>query len=814
MQNRTSNSPDLGPSDEPDESTMTLGFDSQLGNEEMTLGSISFQETEQKLLQIHPQIPDLESTMKFIRALRSSNLNASGLTSNQIENLRNPGPPSPFDEDTADLFSLQQLLATSNAPEKVYRAVSTNYNLRHPEVPMLSLDDARKALAERSGVYGISMNMCINSCMAFSGPFKDLEKCRFCDSHQYHVQVGNKPRKPLRQFYSIPIGPQIQALWKNPSTAAKMCYRQTRTTQIINELHNTNGETSRYDDILNGTEYLEAVNRGDIGPKDTVLMFAMDGAQLYPDKQSDTWIFIFTLLELSPEFRFLKKHVMVASCVPGPQKPQHFDSFLFPTFQHIAAINNEGGLLIWDAITKSTFISKLFCFLNTADGPGSIYFTGLVGHHGAFPCRLFCGIKGRHKPRIPIYYPVLLKPTNYNIAECSHGDVNSKEHISTAAENYYQHLGFLLNATSSTNYKKRRKLTGLSKPPLILGLNLQTRLPLFAGLSGDAMHVTTLNLGELFPPLWRGTFPRDGTDSIHDWDWAVFRDASLWQDHGKRIADCKQHIPSSFDHPPRNLAEKINSGYKAKEWQNYFLGLAPALLFHILPTKYWRNFCKLIRAIQICMQYSITQADLFCAQELLDDFAMEFENLYIRRRVDRLHFARPCIHAIWHLGLEIARLGPSCLYAAWTMERTIGNLGEEIRSDSRPYANLMERCLLRCQINTIKILYPELDSDFDSTLQRSISIGSGYSLLRARERNAHVLDPLYSEIVKDHLLSEGFQIPENFVWKFQRWARLSLPNGQIARSAWKELARKNQNVRCSRNVKVSLFVGLWTIHLQ
>ncbi|KAF8508137.1 hypothetical protein JB92DRAFT_2619486, partial [Gautieria morchelliformis] len=54
----------------------------------------------------------------------------------------------------------------------------------------------------------------------------------------------------------------------------------------------------------------------------------------------------------------------------------------------------------------------------TADGPGSVHFTGLVGHHGAFPCRIFCGLKGRHKPGGSHYYPTLLKPFHYDMEGC------------------------------------------------------------------------------------------------------------------------------------------------------------------------------------------------------------------------------------------------------------------------------------------------------------------------------------------------------------------------------------------------------------
>ena len=39
-----------------------------------------------------------------------------------------------------------------------------------------------------------------------------------------------------------------------------------------------------------------------------------------------------------------------------------------------------------------------------------------------------------------------------------------------------------------------------------------------------------------------------------------------------------------------------------------------------------------------------------------------------------------------------------------------------------------------------------------------------------------------------------------------RWARLRLPNGQIARSAWKE--KEKAKVRITRNVKVGIFSSI------
>jgi len=43
------------------------------------------------------------------------------------------------------------------------------------------------------------------------------------------------------------------------------------------------------------------------------------------------------------------------------------------------------------------------------------------------------------------------------------------------------------------------------------------------------------------------------------------------------------------------------------------------------------------------------------------------------------------------------------------MERTIGNLGQEIRQPSNPFANLAQHALQWSQVNAFKSIYPKLD---------------------------------------------------------------------------------------------------------
>lgn len=77
--------------------------------------------------------------------------------------------------------------------------------------------------------------------------------------------------------------------------AKKMLYRQQRTAGCP-----AGAGVKTYNNILDGEAYLKAVEDGWISGYDTVLMLSIDGVQLYWDKKSECWIYIWILLDLGP----------------------------------------------------------------------------------------------------------------------------------------------------------------------------------------------------------------------------------------------------------------------------------------------------------------------------------------------------------------------------------------------------------------------------------------------------------------------------------------------------------------------------------
>ena len=564
-----------------------------------------------------------------------------------------------------------------------------------------------------------------------------------------------------------------------------------------------------YDDFTCGSDYLRAVQTGQIAPGDTVVLFSIDGAQLYKNKKSTCWMYIWVILNLAPDKRYKVKHVLPGGFIGGPLGPKNRDSFLLPGLYHVAALQRE-GLIIWDGSRQIRRTSNIFAAFFTADSVGLADINGWVGHHGKCGCRYMCGLPGRHKPVHrrgdgTHYFPAMLRPHNYTVHGCDHPDIDVTRLPSASPEKYRDGLQSVVECTTQTQYTARRLETGICKPAIFDGL---TRLlPIPNCFCGDLMHHTALNLPDLILGLFRGKIDCDPDDDRSTWDWATLRDND-WQAHGQMVADAVQYIPGHYGRTPRNPAKKISSGFKAAEFLIYIYGLGPALLYRFIPQQYWQHYCKLVRGIRLMLQRSISRSDIRTAHKYLLEYVLEYELLYYQRRADRLHFVRPALHLLTHYGPETNRVGPLALLAQWVMERTIGNLGAELRQPSNPFANLAQRGLLRSQINALKAMFPDLEPDKSAMPAGSLDIDDGYVLLRKRDKAAHAVRECEADSIRTYLTDAlGDAAVLRWSGTVIRWARVRLPNGQVARSLWGESDRKRRPRR-ARNVTVN-FLFLW-----
>jgi len=113
----------------------------------------------------------------------------------------------------------------------------------------------KRRIAEITGIVPIVDDMCKNSCIAFTGPLSKLDACTECNA----PRLNPLTKKADQHLYTIPPGPQLQALWRDEESVKRMHYRREKTREIIIELQNNHGSLSQFTDFLHGSGYLNEV---------------------------------------------------------------------------------------------------------------------------------------------------------------------------------------------------------------------------------------------------------------------------------------------------------------------------------------------------------------------------------------------------------------------------------------------------------------------------------------------------------------------------------------------------------------------------
>ncbi|KAF8165831.1 hypothetical protein B0H34DRAFT_648291, partial [Crassisporium funariophilum] len=152
---------------------------------------------------------------QFIQLISSATLDKDKLEPSTLHRLQNPKtePVDISDPDTC--LSLNLFLACYHALEATYTSVQVAIQHRCPQVDVLSYHSVKKLVANITGVVSVLDNMCINSCNTFTGPLSGLAECPVCSEPQYSPEKCEHFGKnlPQQQACTIPLRPQLQALW-------------------------------------------------------------------------------------------------------------------------------------------------------------------------------------------------------------------------------------------------------------------------------------------------------------------------------------------------------------------------------------------------------------------------------------------------------------------------------------------------------------------------------------------------------------------------------------------------------------------------
>ena len=376
-------------------------------------------------------------------------------------------PPLRHTLSTVETLSLQHFLTwlESNGTVKAYNLFAQLLKVVTQE-EILSLYMVKNLAMSLSGLSPSWIDMCPNSCMAFTGDFHSEFNCLYvrngsrCNEPRYQSGQSSANPKPRATMLYIPIMPIIQAYFANAETSHQMRHRDHCLQKTLDLLAQGAGvKKSEFSNSENHVYHHDGLGlfRGN---RDTALAISSDGAQLTMKKQSNMWLLIVILLNLPPEMCYKTNQVIIPLAIPGPCAPGNVESFIYPLFEEMAMASV--GIWTWDAIDSAHFLLKAYICGVKGDMLGSAKLSGMAGHSAVHGDRfsLVEGARAAKGRGAKQYYPISPpKKETYN-SKCA---VVNLDNLPLRTQDHYWET--IKRLESAANPAQRRNIvldTGIS----------------------------------------------------------------------------------------------------------------------------------------------------------------------------------------------------------------------------------------------------------------------------------------------------------------------------------------------------------------
>ncbi|KAG2064175.1 hypothetical protein BDR04DRAFT_1035995 [Suillus decipiens] len=188
----------------------------------------------------------MQETMEFVHLLRNTSLEdpIAKLGEDVLARLHNPHQEPGDIKSPGVCQSISMYLALEHSSQHAYdricRAITRNFAGAEGADEVLSFKAVEKFIVKYTGVESVEHDMCPESCLAFTGPYADEDNCPLCGTSRWDqakMQAsGGRQKVSAQTFVTIPIGLQLQAVYRNPESAQDMHYLHDRTQQIFAEL--------------------------------------------------------------------------------------------------------------------------------------------------------------------------------------------------------------------------------------------------------------------------------------------------------------------------------------------------------------------------------------------------------------------------------------------------------------------------------------------------------------------------------------------------------------------------------------------------
>jgi hypothetical protein len=124
----------------------------------------------------------LQMTQAFVDMLGTASLENSGMDPDNILGLHTPEPGYDLVNPLPLLQSLCHFVNNTGASQDHYNGIQAIEQEHNPRNVILSFDQVKRCVQWLSGVIPFERDMCPGSCVAYMGPYEELNGCPKCST--------------------------------------------------------------------------------------------------------------------------------------------------------------------------------------------------------------------------------------------------------------------------------------------------------------------------------------------------------------------------------------------------------------------------------------------------------------------------------------------------------------------------------------------------------------------------------------------------------------------------------------------------------
>lgn len=489
--------------------------------------------------------------------------------------------------------------------EVLYAAIRERYRPKNSKTEIPSLKALRARMHRLSALSPKFWDCCINTCIAYTGHLSKLTTCPICAA----PRLDPITKKPQNSYSTIPLIPQLRALFCHPETAQKLQYR-----------HMYENQDNTISDIFDGERYKKlrktnVVIEGQEQPyryfeeqHEIALGLSADGMCPFKKRKHTCWPLMIVNYNLPPDERTHIDNLICVGVIPGPKCPADINSFLQPLIDELLELAR--GTAAVDVSQRRLFALRAHLISIFGDIPALTKILEFLGHNACFPCR-FCLIPtvaaatsggGTHR------YCPLQQPDGFRTSPL---ELPLRTH-----ENCLEVGLQVLQAPNNTARENLASKSGIKGVTLLAQLHSVT-VP--ASFPVDLMHMIWLNLIPQLVELWTGCF-----NNLDDGAESYCIDLTVWSAIGTICQNSGSTIPSSFGCKVPSFEKR--SYFIAETWNNFTMLLAPHLLWRRFSNKrYYNHFARLVRLLRLVLSFDLPREDLVTIRQGFANWIEEYE---------------------------------------------------------------------------------------------------------------------------------------------------------------------------------------------